>query len=120
MGENHPSLIHFQTSLSKLTAEKLESSPYLNALSVIKTIRETNKNLSDKFQTGNVFGFKAKRIQSFFKDRYDIQGLNQQDRFVILKTNLRNVMNMVPIDFEDFTLERSKVDCLQPMEILNC
>ena len=57
--------------------ESLNKSQYLDALSIIKTIRETNQNLSDKYQFGSVFGFDAKRIQSLFKDLYDKQGLNQ-------------------------------------------
>jgi len=42
--------------------EKLNKSQYLDALPVIKTIRETNKNLSDKYQAESFLGFNATRI----------------------------------------------------------
>ena len=51
--------------------EKQDKSDYLDALSIIKTIRESNTNLSDKYQTGSVFGFNTKRFHSIFKDIYD-------------------------------------------------
>ena len=74
--EEYPSIIHVQTCITG-RMERLNKSQYLDALSIIKTIRETNQNLSDLYHYGSVFGFAAKRIQSMFKDRYDKQGLNQ-------------------------------------------
>lgn len=49
----------------------LNKSEYLDALSIIKTIRETNTNLSEKYLSGSVFGLQTKRFQSIFKDMFD-------------------------------------------------
>ena len=68
--DDYPSLIHVQTVLTG-KMEKLSKSKYLDALSIIKTIRETNTNLSDLYLYGSVFGFATKRVQSLFKDWTD-------------------------------------------------
>jgi hypothetical protein len=45
--------------------EELNKSPYLDALSVIRTIEENNANLSDKV-LGTTFGINSSRIMAQF------------------------------------------------------
>jgi hypothetical protein len=45
--------------------EELNKSPYLDALSIIRTIEENNSNLSDKI-LGSTFGISSKRYMSQF------------------------------------------------------
>ena len=47
-------------------------------------------------------------------------GLNQMDRYVILKTQIKAILNMQPINYEDFTLYYDRTDLLQPNENLGC
>ena len=60
--DEFPSLIHVQTVLSD-KMELLNKSPYLDALSIIRTIEENNSNLSDKI-LGSTFGINSKRYMS--------------------------------------------------------
>ena len=50
----------------------------------------------------------------------DRNGLNQQDRYVILHTTIKAVLNMVPTDFQDFRVGTETLDILQPVENLDC
>jgi hypothetical protein len=46
-----------------------------------------------------------KKVMSLYKDFYDVSGINQQDRYVILKNQIRVILNMIPIGFENFRLD---------------
>jgi len=48
------------------------------------------------------------------------EGLTQIDRFVLLKSAAKSLLNMVPIDFQDFRINKERLDLLQPVETLDC
>ena len=60
--DEFPTLIHVQTVLSD-RMENLNKSPYLDALSIIRTIEENNSDLSDKILS-TTFGISSKRYLS--------------------------------------------------------
>ena len=41
------------------------------------------------------------------------------DRTVILHNSIKTVLNMVPTDFQDFTIDVDDLDILQPIENLD-
>jgi len=56
--EEHPRLIHIQSVLSD-KFEKIGKSPYLDALLVVNSIKNSNSTLYEFLNTGHVFGIKA-------------------------------------------------------------
>ena len=83
--EEHPRLIHIQSVLSDELV-KLGKSPYLDALQVINSIENSNSTLYDMMNSGYVFGIKAKYYVKMLQKIREKSGLNQMDRYVILKT----------------------------------
>ena len=65
-------------------------------------MKDTNNNLLNKFNEGKVGPFSMDKVMSNYRDWYDVHGINQQDRYVILKNQIRVILNMIPIDFENF------------------
>ena len=47
-------------------------------------------------------------------------GLNPLDKSVLLRSHIRSVANMVPIDFSNLKTNFDLVDVLQLIESLNC
>jgi hypothetical protein len=51
-----------------------------------------------------VFGIPAQFCINILEKFRDENGLNQMDRYVLLKSTIKAVMNMVPTNFEDFRM----------------
>lgn len=92
--------------------EDIGKSPYLDSLSVINTMTASNINLFEMIQNGKVFGLPAQWYIKLLEKFRDKNGLNQQDRYVILHNTIKTVLNMVPTDFQDFTIDVEDLDIL--------
>ena len=73
---------------------------------------DTNAQLLNKFKSNSVGFLSVEKVMSLYKNWYDSVGISQQDRYVILKNQIRVVLNMIPINFENFKLNDTKIDFL--------
>ena len=96
--EEHPRLIHIQSVLSD-QFEKIGKDPYLDALLLINSIKASSSTLYDMLNTGHVFGVKASQYVKLLRKLREKSGLNQMDRFVILKNQIKAILNMQPINY---------------------
>jgi hypothetical protein len=93
-------------------------------MAVIESMGDTNKNLLEKIKSDRLSDklglISIKKVMNLYKNSYDVIGISQLDRYVILKNQIRVILNMIPIDFENFKIDGDDIDFLQPIETLNC
>ena len=92
-----PSVLHVQCLLSDLL-EGTGKSPDVDAISVINSIKLTNSRLEDQMNS-TAFGMPSSFLLHLQQKWLKKEGLNQIDRFVLLKSACKSLMNCVPVNF---------------------
>ena len=85
--------------------EDTGKSPDVDSLGVINTIKNSNTKLLEMLENGKVFGIPSTFFLNLQQKWRKKNGLNQMDRHVLLRSIVKSVLNMIPVNFEDFHLQ---------------